>query len=511
MATYAHLFGPVRSRRFGRSLGVDLQQAGVKRCTLNCIFCQLGATPTTCMVRQPDVPIESVLAELDTWRRSGEPTDFITLAGTGEPTLHPQFGEVIDWIRRETPYRSLLLSNGTLFTRPEVRRDAARADVVKVSLHAWDDETFRRITRPHTSLDFAAIVAGFRQFRGEYAGILIVEVFIIPGINDTIEAADRIAAILRGIAPDHIQLNVIARPPAEASVAAVDAEHLARLAARFTPVAETPAAATPLPVAPALDPETAAAIVALVARHPADLPSIAATLRGGFSPAALRPGIHRLAAAGRVAVRWTGGVLQLMPPPARTVATRLVLGSASPRRERLLRELGLTFEVLTADAEEIHDATDPVGTVIHNARAKHAACRARCPDAVLITADTLVWFEGRLIGKPADADQAAQFLRTFSGRAQTVFTAIACSRPGDPAPEVRVEASRVLFRELNDARIEDYLRLTRPFDRAGAYDIDENGEILVAAYEGSFSNIVGLPVESVRDWLRLRAPELLNG
>ena len=145
MATYAHLFGPVRSRRFGRSLGVDLQQAGVKRCTLNCIFCQLGATPATCVVRQPDVPVEAVLAELDTWRRSGEPTDFITLAGTGEPTLHPRFGEVIDWIRRETPYRSLLLSNGTLFTRTEVRRDAARADVVKVSLHAWDAATFHRI------------------------------------------------------------------------------------------------------------------------------------------------------------------------------------------------------------------------------------------------------------------------------------------------------------------------------------------------------------------------------
>lgn len=510
MPTYQHLFGPVLSRRFGRSLGVDLQASGRKQCTLNCIFCQLGPTSATRIVREPDVPIEAVLTELEDWRQTGAPTDFITLSGNGEPTLHPGFGRVIDWIRQATPYRSLLLSNGSLFTLPEVRRDAARADVVKVSLHAGDDASFQRIVRPHQQLDLNAIIEGFRLFRREYAGVLVVEVFIIPGINDTFETVDRIAAILRDIAPDHIQLNVIARPPAEATVVALPRDQLKLLARRFTPVAETPDMETPLPSLEPLDDKKADAIVALVCRHPADLDALVKTC-GGLSAETLRPQIQRLAAAGRVSVRWEQGRLLVLPPAVVAGPSVLVLGSTSPRRQRLLRELGVAFEVVAADADEMHDARDPVGTVAHNARAKHTACRNLRPGAIIITADTLVWFEGRLIGKPVDLAEAARFLRAFSGRTQTVFTAVAFSRPGDPAPELRIEASRVQFRPLDEATIQTYLDRTQPLDRAGGYDIDENGDQLIASFEGSYTNIVGMPVESVRDWLRLHAPELLNG
>ena len=541
MATYSHIFGPVHSRRFGRSLGVDLQSAGGKRCTLNCIFCQLGPTATTSVTRQPDVAVDDVLAELDRWLQSGGSTDFITLAGTGEPTLHPEFGRVLDWIRTETPYRSLLLSNGTLFTLPEVRRDAARADVVKVSLHAWDTASFRHVTRPHASLAFAAIIDGFRQFRREYAGVLIVEVFIIPGFNDTPEAADRIAAILRDIAPDHIQLNFAARPPAEGSVAAISLPRLQQLARRFTPEAEPPGSSILSPPF-LLPPEQVDAIAALVTRHPADLAQLSETF-GIHPPEILRPSIQRLAAAGRVAVRWDDhGRLQVQPPraspapeqrpveisspPPPTAADQyrtgealspppssspLILGSASPRRARLLRELVPTFEILPIDAPEVMEDADPAGTVCRNALAKHAACRVQRPNAVIITADTLVWFEGRLVGKPTDLDEAARFLRSFSGKTQTVFTAVAFSRAHDTAPILRIECSRVTFRHLDESLIRDYLSRNHTLDRAGAYDIDENGDLLISGFEGSRSNIAGLPVESVRDWFRHYAPGLLVG
>jgi septum formation protein len=185
----------------------------------------------------------------------------------------------------------------------------------------------------------------------------------------------------------------------------------------------------------------------------------------------------------------------------------VVVGSASPRRHKLLRGLGLDFEVVVADIGEIHDAADPVGTVVHNALAKHAACRALRPEACILTADTLVWFEGRLIGKPRDLGEAAEFLRAFSGRTQTVYTAVALSLPGN-APDIRVEASAVHFKELDDETIRRYLVRTRPLDRAGAYDIDENGEWLIRGHAGSYSNIMGLPVEAVRDWLVAR--QLLN-
>ncbi len=180
-----------------------------------------------------------------------------------------------------------------------------------------------------------------------------------------------------------------------------------------------------------------------------------------------------------------------------------MVGSVSPRRHKLLRGLGLAFEVLPAEAHEIHDPSDPVGTVVHNALAKHAPCRLQRPAACILTADTLVWFEGRLIGKPRDLAEAAEFLRAFSGRTQTVYTAVALSLPGHD-PDIRVEASSVHFKVLDEETIQTYLARTRPLDRAGAYDIDENGDLLIRGCTGSYANVMGLPVETVADWLAAR-------
>jgi septum formation protein len=178
----------------------------------------------------------------------------------------------------------------------------------------------------------------------------------------------------------------------------------------------------------------------------------------------------------------------------------LILGSASPRRKKILHALGCSFSVSAADTDEIHDASDPVHTVVFNALEKYRACRKIHPEAALITADTLVWFEGRLIGKPTDLDEAAQFLRIFSGRTQIVYTGIALGLPHQE-PEIRVEASSVHFKLLSEETIQAYLHKTRPLDRAGAYDIDENGDLLIAGHSGSYTNIMGLPEAPVRDWL----------
>ncbi|MDA3923557.1 MAG: Maf family protein [Kiritimatiellae bacterium] len=180
----------------------------------------------------------------------------------------------------------------------------------------------------------------------------------------------------------------------------------------------------------------------------------------------------------------------------------LILGSASPRRKKILQTITQEFTIATADVEEIHDASDPVRTVTHNALVKYNACRKLHPDAALIAADTLVWFEGRLIGKPVDLQEAAEFLRTFSGRSQIVFSGIALGMPEDATPDIRVEASSVHFNELSEATIQGYLQKTMPLDRAGAYDIDENGDLLVAEYSGSYTNIMGMPREVIRDWLK---------
>lgn len=274
MPAYHHLFGPVCSRRFGRSLGVDLVRP--KTCSLNCLFCQLGPTPATTDQRVADVSIEEILTELDTWKRAGGQADFVTLGGSGEPTLHPQFGEVLRWIRDNLPFRSLLLSNGSLFSLEDVRRDAAQADVAKVSLHAWDQASFERIARPHASLRFDAILDGYRRFRSIFRGRLHVEVFVLPGINDQPAQLARIARLAESFQPDVIDLNSLDRPSVDERITTCPPETLEQLAPLFTPVAQVPRALAPGALAPFVNTPDADAIAALVRRHPSSVDQLAA-------------------------------------------------------------------------------------------------------------------------------------------------------------------------------------------------------------------------------------------
>lgn len=238
MEKFNFLFGPVPSRRFGRSLGVDL--VPLKTCTTDCVFCEVGRTTALSLERREYVPVANVLRELAAWYALGIEADFITLAGSGEPTLHSRFGEVLAAVRAQPRrIRSALLTNSSLLHLPEVRRDAARADVVKATLSAWDQASYAALTRPAASLNFERLVEGLRQFRREYDGALWLEVFLVPGLNDAPDAVRRIAHLARSIAPDRIQLNTAVRPTADAHVSVVPPERLAELAALFEPEAET--------------------------------------------------------------------------------------------------------------------------------------------------------------------------------------------------------------------------------------------------------------------------------
>ena len=169
----------------------------------------------------------------------------------------------------------------------------------------------------------------------------------------------------------------------------------------------------------------------------------------------------------------------------------LILASGSPRRAKILRDLGVAFEVVKSDAPEASYPHDPERTVRENALAKGAAVRRR---GDVLSADTIVWFNGKIYGKPRDLDEAKEFLRELSGNVHTVFTGVACNG------EVKVVRSDVKFRELSDAAIEEYVARVEPTDRAGAYDIDESGDLIVESYTGSYENIMGLPVEPLREW-----------
>ena len=176
----------------------------------------------------------------------------------------------------------------------------------------------------------------------------------------------------------------------------------------------------------------------------------------------------------------------------------LILASGSPRRAKILKDCGVEFTVVKSDAPEVSYPHDPERTVRDNALAKGAvfnteAQRHRGASGVL-SADTIVWFSGKIYGKPKDLEEAKAYLRELSGNVHTVFTGVAYNG------EVKVVKSDVKFRELTDAMIDEYVARVKPTDRAGAYDIDESGDLIVESYTGSYENIMGLPVEPLREW-----------
>jgi septum formation protein len=191
-----------------------------------------------------------------------------------------------------------------------------------------------------------------------------------------------------------------------------------------------------------------------------------------------------------------------MPPAEKT--PQLILASASPRRRQLLQQLGRPFTVVPAEVTE-HEApdADPRAMVLHNAALKADWVAARHPDALVIGADTTVFIDRTVLNKPRDAAEARAMLRMLSGRTHTVFTGLALRRRSDGLQLDRGVASEVTFRRLDEAVIELYLSRVHTLDKAGGYAIQEHGDLIVERYTGSLTNIVGLPLDEMKQLLTL--------
>lgn len=291
---YKYLFGPVPSRRFGLSLGVDM--VPFKTCTLNCVFCELGRTTRLTDARREYAPLADILGELDHWFSAGGKADFVTVAGSGEPTLHTGFGEVLKFVRRAGKGRkSALLTNGTLLRDPAVRAAAIEADVVKATLSAWDQASFDRLHRPHPRITFAGLIEGLESFAAGRKHELWLEVFFVPGINDTPGQARRVAKLAARLRPDKIQINTAVRPTAEPGVAPVAAGKLADLAALFTPAAEVAASPAKRGAKPAAALDVKAVIL-MLRRRPCSARDIAGLF--GIDEARAEPMLKELEAQG---------------------------------------------------------------------------------------------------------------------------------------------------------------------------------------------------------------------
>ena len=206
-----YIFGPVPSRRLGRSLGIDL--VTFKTCSYDCIYCQLGITTNKTTQRKEWVHIDLVLNQLKA-KLSSRP-DYITLSGSGEPTLYSRLEELISRIKDITNIPVAVLTNGSLLWLSEVRNALKFADMVVPSLDAGSRQIFQYVNRPHSDITFSKMLDGLVKFRDEYSGKYWLEVFLLAGVTTTETEINRLKTCISSIQPDKVQVNTVTRPPAE--------------------------------------------------------------------------------------------------------------------------------------------------------------------------------------------------------------------------------------------------------------------------------------------------------
>ncbi len=270
---YRYVFGPVMSRRIGRSLGIDVLPP--KTCTYDCIYCQLGRTTRKTAQRGEFVPLDDVLNEVRRKLDEDSGIDYITLVGSGEPTLYSRLGDFIAAVKAMTDVPVAVITNGSLLWQPMVRSELMQADLVIPSLDAGDEAMFHEVNRPDDAIVFDRMVEGLIAFRNEFSGQIWLEVLLMAGVTD--EQVARIKALADRIRPDRIQLNTAVRPPTFSTARPLTAEALDRIAAMLGEHAEVVA-----DVAPAHDGATRTAtheeVLNMLRRHPASVAQTAINL-----------------------------------------------------------------------------------------------------------------------------------------------------------------------------------------------------------------------------------------
>ena len=225
---YKYLFGPVPSRRLGMSLGVDLVPHKV--CSLNCIYCECGATTKLTTERAEYVPYNEVIQELGRFLGNKPALDYITFSGSGEPTLNSRIGDILRFIKQNYPDIPVaVLTNGTLLDNKQVREEILDADLVLPSLDVASDLSFRKINRPFHSLNIEDYINGLIEFRKEYKGKIWLEVLIIPGYNNGKQDLELLKEAFIKIQPDSSQLNTLDRPGVIPGLKASDKEELEQI------------------------------------------------------------------------------------------------------------------------------------------------------------------------------------------------------------------------------------------------------------------------------------------
>ena len=256
-----YLFGPVQSRRLGVSLGIDLLP--FKTCSLNCIYCECGPTNNLTTEIKEYVPTSEVINELKIYLSAKPKIDFITFSGSGEPTLHSGIGEIINFIKTNFPqYKICLLTNSTLLYKASVRMAIKNCDLIMPSFDAYFESSLRKVLRAYSDVTVSSIIGGIRKICEEKTCPVIIEYFVIPGINDSLNELTELKKFFLDIKPDAIQLNYLARPGASVDVPIASVERLSEIKDFFKPLLVQPI--KKLNIHPAQDEETIKSVLEII-------------------------------------------------------------------------------------------------------------------------------------------------------------------------------------------------------------------------------------------------------
>ncbi|MFP4471685.1 MAG: radical SAM protein, partial [Bacteroidales bacterium] len=273
-----HLFGPVPSRRLGMSLGVDMVPHKV--CSFDCVYCECGRTTKLTTDRMKYVPVEKVKEELSKFFNENPDPDYITFSGAGEPTLNSGFGEILEHIRAIKPDIPVaVLTNASLFTDPQVRKELLQATLILPSLDAAIEETFREINCPVNEIHIKQVIDGLIRFRNEFSGKIWLEVFILPGMNNDEQNLQALKEAIGQIRPDRIQLNTLDRPGTVSGLKPASATELQLVKEYFGfPQTEIIAAAASRQQGKAYRQDTESAILETIVRRPCTIEDLSRIL-----------------------------------------------------------------------------------------------------------------------------------------------------------------------------------------------------------------------------------------
>ncbi len=293
-----YVYGPVPSRRLGRSLGVDL--VAYKTCTYDCIYCQLGRTRHRTARRTVLAPAEEVLAQVQRSLIRNPLPDYVTLTGAGEPTLHSQLGLIVSELKRMSPVPVAVLTSGALLVEPEVREACSLADVVMPTFTTVQRRLFHQIHRPVHGITPGTVLEGLIEFRRVYRGEIWLEVMLLQRINSGDEQVEQLRRVVGAIGPDRVQLNTVVRPPADLGARRVGHRRMAQVCRFLGSKAEVIADYTGNLVArsSAVDPDE---VLALLSRRPCQVLDVAAGL--SMAPNQVVKLLTRLEREGRITSR----------------------------------------------------------------------------------------------------------------------------------------------------------------------------------------------------------------